>query len=226
MQETATTFRLTRPFRIDAFDEAVAAPRRGELLLRPVRAGICGSDLKLYTGTRERSALMKKLPIALLHEAVAEVVAADPGSTFSPGDRVVPSPSIPCTVAHPDRHPTLEEACFACRPGGVGENYCVDGYFLSSNTDGMARTAFVHPESCTVPIPDTVDEAVAVLTEPFATALTYIVPLPTSAAAAADAGTRIGVEPVAQLEVVTVVVGEPVASVTLPTAFDLPAASC
>ena len=36
MQETATTFRLTRPFRIDAFDEAVAAPRRGELLLRPV----------------------------------------------------------------------------------------------------------------------------------------------------------------------------------------------
>ena len=171
MQATATTFRLTRPFRIDAFDEPVVAPGPGELLLRPVRAGICGSDLKLYTGTRERSALMKKLPIALLHEAVAEVVSADPDTGFSPGDRVVPSPSIPCTVAHPDRHPTPEEACFACRPGGVGENYCVDGYFLSSNTDGMARTAFVHPASCTVPLPETVDGSVAVLTEPFATAL-------------------------------------------------------
>lgn len=65
-----------------------------------------------------------------------------------------------------------------------------------------------------------------IVNEPFATALTYIVPLPTSTAAAADAGVRIGVEPAAQFDVVTVVVGEPVASVTLPTAFDLPAASC
>lgn len=167
----STAFRLTRPFKIDAFDEPVAEPRRGELLLRPVRAGICGSDLKLYTGTRERAALQKKLPIALLHEAVAEVVAADGSTRFSPGERVVPSPSIPCTVAHPDRHPTQEEACYACRPGGVGDNYCVDGYFLSSNADGMARTTFVHPASCTLPIPEAAAEELAVLAEPLATVL-------------------------------------------------------
>ncbi|WP_155809565.1 hypothetical protein [Bradyrhizobium sp. URHA0013] len=61
---------------------------------------------------------------------------------------------------------------------------------------------------------------------PFATALTYIVPLPISAAAFADAGTRIGTDPAAQFAVVTVVLDAPVAKVTLPTAFDLPAASC
>ncbi|QOG22037.1 hypothetical protein [Bradyrhizobium sp. SEMIA] len=65
-----------------------------------------------------------------------------------------------------------------------------------------------------------------IVNAPFATALTYIVPLPTSVAAFADAGTRIGTEPAAQFAVVTVVLDAPVASVALPTAFDLPAASC
>jgi hypothetical protein len=62
--------------------------------------------------------------------------------------------------------------------------------------------------------------------DPFVTALTYIVPLPISTAALAEAGVRIGVEPCAQFAVVTVVVADPVASVTLPTAFDRPAARC
>src|SRR5262249_46127182 len=62
--------------------------------------------------------------------------------------------------------------------------------------------------------------------EPLATALTYMVRLPSSAAAFAVAGVRIGVEPAAQFRVDTVVVAEPVASVTLPTAFERPAASC
>ncbi|QIP08537.1 hypothetical protein [Bradyrhizobium symbiodeficiens] len=61
---------------------------------------------------------------------------------------------------------------------------------------------------------------------PFATALTYMVPFPSSAAAFADAGTKIGTEPAAQFAVVTVVLDAPVVSVTLPTAFDRPAASC
>ncbi|WP_377829736.1 hypothetical protein ACFKHW_09555 [Bradyrhizobium lupini] len=68
--------------------------------------------------------------------------------------------------------------------------------------------------------------ACAIVNAPFATALTYIVPLPASAAAFADAGTKIGTDPAAQFAVVTVVLDAPVAKVTLPTAFDLPAASC
>jgi len=167
----AVVYRLTRPFRIEAFEEPVAELGPGRVLLRPLRSGICGSDLKLYTGSRERSAIMKKLPIALLHEGVAEVVAAGPGTQFTPGQRVVPSPNIPCTVAHPDRHPTPDRACFACRPGGAGENYCTDGQFLSSNVDGMARTCFLHPASCAVPVPSQTPDALAVMAEPLATVL-------------------------------------------------------
>ena len=167
----ATVYRLTRPFRIEAFDEPTAAPGPGRLLLRPVRSGICGSDLKLYTGNRERSAIMMQLPIALLHEGVAEVVAVGEGTAYSVGQHVVPSPNIPCTIAHPDRYPSQDEACYACRPGGAGANYCTDGDFLSSNIDGMARTAFVHPAACTVPLPAGTSDTLAVLAEPLATVL-------------------------------------------------------
>jgi ribitol-5-phosphate 2-dehydrogenase len=170
----ATVFRLTRPFRIEPFAEPTASLEPGTLLLRPVRSGICGSDLKLYTGTRERKAMLHKLPIALLHEALAEVVATGEGSSFSPGDRVVPSPNVPCTIAFPERYPSIEQACPACRPGGAGENYCTDGLFLSSNVDGMARTSFVHPEACTIRVPERVSDGIAVLTEPFATVLAGI----------------------------------------------------
>jgi len=163
-------YRLVGPFQIEVFDEPTPEVEPGWVVLKPLRAGICGSDLKLYTGARERSALMRKLPIALLHEAVAEVVALG-DSSFELGQLVVPSPNIPCTVAHPDRYPRRDDACPACRPGGAGENYCTDGNFLSSDIDGMSRTTLVHPTECTIPVPDAAPDALAVLTEPLATVL-------------------------------------------------------
>lgn len=168
---TATVFRLTRPFLVRPFDEPTGPLDAGSVLLRPLRVGICASDLKLYSGTRERSALLAKLPIALLHEAVAEVVATGDGTGLRVGQRVVPSPNIPCTLADPERFPSPGGACYACRPGGAGENYCLAGRFLSSNADGMARTAFVHPAACAVPVPAEVPDSLAVLTEPMATVL-------------------------------------------------------
>jgi ribitol-5-phosphate 2-dehydrogenase len=167
----STVYRLTRPFLVEPFEEPAGPPAAEQVLLRPVRAGICGSDLKLYSGTRERSALRSKLPMALLHEGVATVMAVGEGVTLTPGQRVVPSPNIPCTIADPGRYPSPELACFACRPGGAGANYCLAGRFLSSNTDGLARTAFVHPAACTIPIPDGVPDTLAVLCEPIATVL-------------------------------------------------------
>ncbi len=167
----ATVYRLTHPFRIEPFEEPTAPLRPGTVLLRPLRTGICGSDLKLYAGTRERSVLRSKLPIALLHEGVAEVAAIGEGVSLAVGQRVVPSPNIPCTIADPARYPSAERACAACRPGGPGANYCLAGRFLSSSCDGLARTAFVHPAACSVPVPPAVADCLAVLAEPLATVL-------------------------------------------------------
>lgn len=167
----ATAYRLTRPFRLQAFSEPMPALASGSVLLRPLRTGICGSDLKLYSGSREAGALLAKLPIALLHEAVAEVCAVAPDVPFRVGQQVIPSPNIPCTIAYPELYPSLEEACYACRPGGAGANYCLAGKFLSSNADGMARTAFAHPAACCLRVPSGVPDNLAVLSEPMATIL-------------------------------------------------------
>ena len=179
-EANATVYRLTRPFRIERFEETIPPPQPGFLRLRPLRTGICGSDLKLYAGTRARRALTAKLPLALLHEGVAEVTAAGEGVAFEVGQRVVPLPNIPCTVAYRERDRRPAEACHACRPGGVGANYCQAGSFLSSNVDGLARTALVHPAACAVPLPADVSLTLAVLTEPLATVLAGLaqVPLP------------------------------------------------
>ena len=169
MMETAPglAFRLTQPFRIEAVERDAAPTRPADVSLRPRLTGVCASDLKLYTGTRDRQALSRKLPLALLHEGIAEVVRnGNRNGRLRPGTRVVVIPNIPCYVAYPELYPSKAEACPACRPGGAGENYCLHNLYLSSNTDGLAQTYFRHPASLLVPVPHDVPDRVAVLTEP------------------------------------------------------------
>jgi ribitol-5-phosphate 2-dehydrogenase (NADP+) len=164
---TTQVYRLTQPFRIEAVEREVRRERPDDLVLRPRLTGVCASDLKLYAGTRERQSLSRKLPLALLHEGIAEVVEAGTGAVnLRPGTRVVVVPNIPCYVAHPARYPSKTEGCLACRPGGAGENYCLDNLYLSSNTDGLAQTFFRHPASLVVPVPRDIRDRHAVLTEP------------------------------------------------------------
>jgi len=168
----AVAYRLTQPFRIEAVEREVKRERPDDLLIRPRLTGVCSSDLKLYAGTRDRRALSRKLPLALLHEGVAEVVEPNlAGSTLRPGTRVVVVPNIPCYIAYPDLYPSKEEGCPPCRPGGAGENYCLHNLYLSSNTDGLAQSAFRHPASLVVPIAPEVPDRIAALTEPLTTIL-------------------------------------------------------
>lgn len=60
-------------------------PGEGELLVRIRAAGLCHSDLSVISGDRPRA-----MPIALGHEASAEVVRCGPGvHDLAPGDHVV-----------------------------------------------------------------------------------------------------------------------------------------
>jgi ribitol-5-phosphate 2-dehydrogenase len=169
----AVSYRLTQPFRIEAIEREVKRERAEDVLLRPRVTGVCSSDLKLYAGTRDRKALSKKLPLALLHEGVAEVVesAANAPAHLRPGSRVVVVPNIPCYVAYPDLYPSKAEGCLACRPGGAGENYCLHNLYLSSNTDGLAQSVFRHPGSLLVPVPAELPDRFAALAEPLTTIL-------------------------------------------------------
>jgi ribitol-5-phosphate 2-dehydrogenase len=168
----AVSYRLTQPFRIEAVERELRRETPDDLLLRPRVTGVCSSDLKLYAGTRDRRALSKKLPLALLHEGVVEVLESSvTAPDLRPGARVVPVPNIPCYVAYPHLYPSKEAGCPACRPGGAGENYCLHNLYLSSNTDGLAQSAFRHPRSLVVPVAPEVPDRIAALTEPLTTIL-------------------------------------------------------
>ncbi|MEK6868817.1 MAG: alcohol dehydrogenase catalytic domain-containing protein [Nanoarchaeota archaeon] len=127
------------------------------VLLKPVLASICQSDLRYFFGRRNPEVLKKKYPLCLLHEGIAEVVHGN--EEFKKGSKVVVIPNIPCCI-----HRKSGEKCFSCKEG-ISENYCLDVKFMSSNCDGMAQTYFLQPAECITKLPPDISEEVGVLTE-------------------------------------------------------------
>lgn len=91
------------------------------IIVRPTRLSICAADQRYYTGTRGKEAMKKKLPMALIHEGVGEIVY-DPNGEFKPGDTVVMIPNTP----------TEENDIIA-------ENYLRSSKFRASGFDGFMQ---------------------------------------------------------------------------------------
>ncbi|GAA1479629.1 zinc-binding dehydrogenase [Gordonia sinesedis] len=132
-------------------------PGRGEILLRVVRAGICGSDLHARThgdATADvadevgYSAFMRSNESVVMgHEFVGEVVAYGPGcrKRWEPGTAVVSLPMI----SH-DKHPHL-----------IG---------LSASAPGAFADYVLVSEDMSMPVPEALSLEQAALTEPMAVA--------------------------------------------------------
>jgi threonine dehydrogenase-like Zn-dependent dehydrogenase len=111
-------------------------------------AGVCGSDLHPYRGHQGP----RTPPLVLGHEAVGSVAGDD--------RRYVVFPIVACG------------ACAACRRGE--ENLCETRGLLGLDRQGVfADTVAVDPAALT-PIPAGVPDEVAVLTEPFACAVSAL----------------------------------------------------
>ncbi len=108
------------------------------VVLRPVKMSICKADQRYYQGTRSQAALKKKLPMALIHECVAQVVY-DPTGTYRVGDLVIPVPTVP----------TEEDAV-------IGENYRLSSYFRSSGHDGFLQDLITCTPDRLVKLPESV----------------------------------------------------------------------
>lgn len=91
------------------------------IIVRPTRLSICAADQRYYTGTRGKEAMKKKLPMALIHEGVGEVVY-DPKGEFNPGDTVVMIPNTPI------EHDPI-----------IAENYLTTSKFRASGYDGFMQ---------------------------------------------------------------------------------------
>lgn len=96
------------------------APVRGadEVLVRPRRMGICGTDFHIYEGKHPFLAY----PRIMGHELAVEVVEAPDGSGFAPGEALVVNPYISCGT------------CVACRQGKP--NCCTAISVLGVHRDG------------------------------------------------------------------------------------------
>jgi len=116
----SVAYRLTAPGMIEAACQDIDL-RRGDVLLRPKYLSICKADQRYYQGNRSPEVLKAKLPMALIHECVAEVVL-DPTGEYTPGELVVPCPN----------EPTQQDEF-------VAENYLPTSRFRSSGYDGFLQ---------------------------------------------------------------------------------------
>jgi len=97
-------------------------PQAGEILVAPLRVGICGSDLDLLRGTRPLGTRI------LGHEGVAEVVAVGRGtSPFTIGQRVTFLPNNPNNPADVLGVSTegLYQQCLVVPPAALGRGMVV-----------------------------------------------------------------------------------------------------
>jgi len=160
-------FEVVGPYQMRERWEEITSIPDNCLLLKTRMTGICHADLRYVSCSRPPEILRERLPLAVFHEGVAEIVeVGNSVGNLSKGDLVVIVPNIPCYVHDPNKYPDIYRACKACRPEGAGENLCEDVRFLASNAHGLSRTFLVHPASCVFPVSEDVPEEITVLTEP------------------------------------------------------------
>lgn len=141
-----TVYRLTQPRKIEIeFSEIDIAGT--DVIVRPEYLSICHADQRYFQGNRDAKILEQKLPMALIHEAVGEVVHAPDGS-FRPGDKVVMIPNTP----------TESDDIIA-------ENYLRSSKFRASGYDGFMQEYVQMPSERLVLLPKEIDPVVASFTE-------------------------------------------------------------
>ncbi len=123
---------------------------KGELLVKAMACGICGSDVMEWYR-------IKKAPRVLGHE-MAGVVAESEGTQFKIGDRVFVSHHVPCGSCHycrNDHHTaceTLHKTNFD--PGGFAEFIRVpeinvkSGVYLLPSNVSFEQATFIEPLAC------------------------------------------------------------------------------
>lgn len=128
----------------DLAEASVDAPARApdEVIVKVTHTGICGTDLKIFTG-----AIPVAYPRIMGHEISGEVAAGEDGVRLKRGDRVVVDPVVSCG------------ACFHCRAGQT--NLCPNGVLLGRDADGGFAEYLAAPRTNVFPLPDAIDSRVA-----------------------------------------------------------------
>ncbi|MGA3185489.1 MAG: alcohol dehydrogenase catalytic domain-containing protein [Bryobacteraceae bacterium] len=121
------TVTLQEPGRFTFTDTALPdAPGLGEVLVRVLTVGICGTDLHAYEGTQP----FFTYPRVLGHELAVEVIDGN-GSEFKAGDKCAVNPYMTCGI------------CSACLRGRT--NCCAKMRVIGVHSDGGMRDRILIP---------------------------------------------------------------------------------
>lgn len=150
------SFKIVEPKRFDLYIEDIPC-ESDEAIVRIEYGAICKADLRYYLGARDKRTLGFKYPMNLLHEAIGSIVL-DRTNKFKVGDRVVLVPNIV---------PKSNNKCTncVCDLPRLGENYCPDAKFASSNYNGFGREYVNYPVTNLIKIPDNIESEIAVFLE-------------------------------------------------------------
>lgn len=115
----------------------VGNPGPDDVIVRPKYLSICAADQRYFQGNRPPEVLKEKLPLALFHECVAEVIR-DPQGTLKKGSLCV------------------------LLPGGLASqeedsNYQQGAFFRSSNADGFCQEVMFLNREELIPLPEDAD---------------------------------------------------------------------
>ena len=113
-----TIYRLVAPRRFEIAFQDISL-QGDEVIVRPTHLSICHADQRYYQGARPAEVLAKKLPMALIHEGIGDVVY-DPQGIFKPGDSVIMIPNTPVE-----------------KDDVIAENYLRSSKFRASGFDGF-----------------------------------------------------------------------------------------
>lgn len=117
------------------FEESIDEIELDGVVVRPTYLSICQADQRYYQGSRPAEILEKKLPMALIHEGIGEVVFDSEGKLKS-GDTVVMIPNTPCG----------DDVCRL--------NYSYKSKFRASGFDGFTSDLIKLDSDRVVKIPD------------------------------------------------------------------------
>lgn len=136
----------------------IPEPGPGEVLVRVLAVGICGSDLHYWWSGRTARFIVES-PLVLGHETAAQVVRCGPQvTTLKPGDRVALEPGVPC------------RRCPLCRRGKY--NVCEAMRFHATPpVDGSLTRYCVHPQDFCYKLPPHLSAEEGALLEPLAVAV-------------------------------------------------------
>lgn len=124
----------------------------GRVLIRVTHTGICGTDLKIFSG-----AIPVKYPRIMGHEMIGEVAEGSGDGAFNPGDRVIVDPELFCGT------------CFHCRIGQT--HLCPNGMLLGRDANGGFAEYVTAPADHVFRLPDSIDSRTAPLIQVLTTCL-------------------------------------------------------